>query len=463
MGDAGPGAGALARRLVAAGLAHPVPPPPGPGLAASVTAVVPVRDHAEGLDMLVAALLRRCAEVIVVDDGSTDATGEVAAAAGARVLRHGRSFGPAAARLAGAAAAGTALVLFCDADLRLPTGDWFGPLLGHLADPAVAAAAPRVASPVPPGSRASLLERYESARSPLDLGPRPAAVRPGARVSYVPSAALLIRRELAGFDAAMRYGEDVDLVWRLVAAGWSVRYEPSAVVHHQPRSDWPSWARQRFGYGSSAGPLAVRHPGPLRPAAAAAAAAVAALVIAAAPGAPAGGQAERALGAHAQAVGLARRLAHRKGAAGAVAAVTAGRGIVTAARLARRLAAAPHPRRLAWVMVLAGRRHALEAAADNVRRGWWPPLAASGPGRRVIVLAVLIPAVRDWWVGRPGVGLLPYVLLRFVDDVAYSAGVWWGCLRARTASPLLPATDVRGTRRAVGRRREADHRHGRRG
>ncbi|WP_307873634.1 MULTISPECIES: glycosyltransferase [unclassified Frankia] len=443
VGSAGPGAGALARRLVDAGLAWPVPPAQPEGRAATVTAVLPVRDGAAGLGVLVAALARRCAEVIVVDDGSTDATGAVAAAAGARVLRHEHPRGPAAARLTGAAAATNPLVLFCDADIQLPddlgtttghagagstatdptaTGPvgagqagWLGLLLGHLADPAVAAVAPRVASPVPVGERAGLLARYESARSPLDLGARPAAVRPGSRVSYVPTAMLLVRRELVGFDQGLRYGEDVDLVWRLVAAGWSVRYEPAAVVHHRPRADWFGWARQRFGYGSSAGPLAVRHAGPLRPARPAALAVVGAVAIAAAPAGPA-----------------------RRAVVGAVCVATAGRGVLTASRLARRLAAAPRPGRLAWVMVLAGRRYAVEAAADNIRRGWWPLLASSRAGRRVFAAAVVIPAGRDWWATRPPVGLGPYVLVRMLDDAAYSAGVWWGCVRARTARPLLP-------------------------
>jgi mycofactocin system glycosyltransferase len=400
-----------------------------------VTAVLPVRDHADGLGRLVGALAARCAEVIVVDDGSTDATGAAAAAAGARVLRHDRPLGPAAARLAGAAAATTPYVLFCDADMLppdsdpdldrgepgAPATDWLGLLLGHLADPAVAAVAPRVASPVPAGVRAGLLARYESARSPLDLGPRPAGVRPGSRISYVPSAMVLLRRELVRFDPAMRYGEDVDLVWRLVSAGWSVRYEPAAVAYHRPRADWAGWGRQRFGYGSSAGPLAARHPGPLRPTGQAAAAVAAALAIALPP---------------ASARGVAVRRRH---AVGLVAAITAGRGLLTAARLGRRLTAAPHPTRLAWVMVIAGRRYALAAAADNIRRGWWPALVPGRPGRRVLALAVVAPAARDWWVTRPGVGLLPYVLLRFADDAAYSLGVWWGCWQARTAGPLLPA------------------------
>ena len=58
--------------------------------------------------------------------------------------------------------------------------------------------------------------------------------RPLTRVAYVPTAALVVRRAAlgGGFDETMRYGEDVDLVWRLVEAGHRVRYEPAVQVAH---------------------------------------------------------------------------------------------------------------------------------------------------------------------------------------------------------------------------------------
>ena len=65
--------------------------------------------------------------------------------------------------------------------------------------------------------------------------PRPGLVRPLSRIPYVPSAALVVRRAALPdelFDPALRGGEDVDLVWRLVQAGWDVRYEPAATVGH---------------------------------------------------------------------------------------------------------------------------------------------------------------------------------------------------------------------------------------
>ena len=62
------------------------------------------------------------------------------------------------------------------------------------------------------------------------------------------------------FDPALRYGEDVDLVWRLEAAGWRIRYEPDVVVLHDERDR----IARRFWYGTSAAPLARRHPGKIR-------------------------------------------------------------------------------------------------------------------------------------------------------------------------------------------------------
>ena len=56
----------------------------------------------------------------------------------------------------------------------------------------------------------------------------------------MPTAALMIRTELLrkhqGFNESFRYGEDVDLVWRLLESNVVCRYEPSVVVSHSPRS-----------------------------------------------------------------------------------------------------------------------------------------------------------------------------------------------------------------------------------
>jgi mycofactocin glycosyltransferase len=309
-GRATPGAAGLAKRLVDNGLIHPLP---GDGAGEpKVTTIVPVLDGGERLAALVSALARE-GPVIVVDDGSRDGSAERAERAGARVLRHDSPRGPAAARNAGLAAAETELVAFLDADCEvapdrrhredaLPHADheaapgrdrrqdssldderdltavwrqgqvgrpddgsgfvpgWRRGLAGLLvADPELALVGPRVRSA--PGR--SALDRYEETGSPLDLGPDASLVAPSRRIAYLPAAALVGRREalleLGGFDESMRFGEDVDLVWRLLDAGHRVRYAPSRAVLHRPRPSVAAFARQRAGYGGSAPELVRRH------------------------------------------------------------------------------------------------------------------------------------------------------------------------------------------------------------
>jgi glycosyltransferase involved in cell wall biosynthesis len=83
-----------------------------------ITVVLPARNEAEGLQRTLPALRQALpgAEVIVVDDGSTDATAEVAAAHGARVLANPYAMGNGAAIKRGARAAGGEVIVFMDAD-----------------------------------------------------------------------------------------------------------------------------------------------------------------------------------------------------------------------------------------------------------------------------------------------------------------------------------------------------------
>ena len=74
--------------------------------------------------------------------------------------------------------------------------------------------------------------RYEQGHSPLDLGPEPGRIAPGTRLELragggASSSATEALRSIGGFDRTLRFGEDVDAVWRLVEAGWRCRYEPA--------------------------------------------------------------------------------------------------------------------------------------------------------------------------------------------------------------------------------------------
>ena len=360
---------------------------------ADVTVVVPVRDRPTDLARCLASL--GAARVLVVDDGSRDpaAIAAVAARHGAQLLVRPVNGGPAAARNTGLARAETDLVAFVDSDCVVPP-HWLDGLLTGLLDERVAVVAPRVVGAGGPGR----LARYEVRHGPLDLGAEAAPVRAGGRVGHVPAAVLLCRRDAlgVGFDEALRVGEDVDLIWRLVERGLQVRYEPDVVVAHRTRGSWRAAARQRHGYGRSAALLDHRHPGRVAPA---------------------------VLGPWAAPALLA--LALRR--PGVAVAVTVGSAVL----LRRRLPAGPG--RTLEAVRLAGSGPVRSAAGllDCAARAWLPvllPLAVvDRRARRLTALAVCLRLLRTG--GHP---------LRVLDDLAYATGVWRGAAEHRRPGVVLP-------------------------
>jgi mycofactocin glycosyltransferase len=404
-------AGGLVRPLLDAGLMHPVPSPDGP-VPADVTVVVPVRDRAGDLGRLLPQL-GRVGRVVVVDDGSGDASAEVAVAHGAEVVRRSRPGGPAAARNTGLGVVVSPLVAFIDSDVRLPDG-WLEALLPHFGDGTVAAVAPRVRGEVV--GRTDRLARYEVTRSPLDLGPHPGYVRPGNRVPFVPAAVLVVRtaaaRDLGGFDESLEVGEDVDFVWRLAAAGWRVRYEPAVSVFHPARLDLRSFLARRVDYGTSAALLHRRHPGSVAP-----------LRVspwsAAVWGAALAGWPRLAWGLGGWTVGRLSRALHGK---------------------------VDEALPVAWDVAGVGHLGMARLLASALARTWLPAaLVAMGIARqtrRPLLLLLALGPAADWLERRPPLGPPAYGLLHLADDAAYCVGVWQGCWRQRTLGPLQPTRFV---------------------
>lgn len=94
--------------------------------ASAVTIVIPAYNEVGSLPGVLhdlAGWLERGAEIIVVDDGSTDATARVAAQGGARVIRHRNNKGYGAALKAGIRAAEREIVVLFDADGQFDTAD----------------------------------------------------------------------------------------------------------------------------------------------------------------------------------------------------------------------------------------------------------------------------------------------------------------------------------------------------
>lgn len=402
----------LARRLQARGMAHlnwPHPQSatsPQPGF----SVVIPVRDDPDGLASTVASIdgghgLDGPSTLLIVDDGSSKPVtvdGERAT-----VIRRTISGGPGTARNDGQAQANAPIIVFIDAGVTAePTA--LAELCRAFADPDLMAVAPRVRSAPSP----HLVGRYDRWRSPLDMGSTRSLVGPGRKVAYVPSACLAVRsdafEQVGGFDPRLRYGEDVDLVWRLSKLG-HVGYLPAVEVEHQPRRHLRAMLEQRFRYGSAAGPLARRHGHqPLAPL-----------------------QASPSMIASQALIVAGRPLA--------ASGVVFGSGLV----LGRRLRPLPAPVARSVMLVARGHRSGALTGAAAMTRTWAPLLvaaAACGPtGRRLASIAGLSAMGRRLVDGpREPVPALVDLGVGLLDDLAYCAGLWQGAARAGTSDPLRP-------------------------
>lgn len=406
--------GLFVNRLLESGMADPVLESLPDLDPASVTVVVPAFGRPLALARLLTSIGKQH-RVIVVDDCSPDpaAIREVVEKHGARLVRLPSNSGPAQARNEGLKHVTTPYVAFADSDVVLHP-DTIPLLLKHFHDPSVALAGPRVLG-WDDGNGMNWIERYEEARSSLDLGTFPATVRPRSPVSWLPGAFLLARTDALGegFTAGSRVGEDVDLVWRLVEQGWRVRFEPEATVWHEHRQTIREWLSRKAFYGTSAHALSLRHPEAIAPAVFApwSVAVVAAL------------------------------LCQRKWSVPAAGAISAFAGW----QISKKLGRSKHPVRLAASLTARGALAAQTQTMALFVRHWWP-LAIAGSIfsrrlRRALVVACVVDAVWEYRRTRPQLDLVRFAVARRLDDLAYGTGVWSSALRGRSPRCLLP--DVR--------------------
>ncbi len=230
-----------------------------------LSVVICTRERPDDLERCLAALARQTVgplEIIVVDNApKTDRTRQVAERAGVRCIVEPRP-GLDRARNAGLAAARAGLVAYTDDD-AVPDPDWAEVLMGALADSKVGAAA-GIMLPLELETEAQrLFERYLGGEAGRRHAQRPRAFSPSfppASAGQVGAGANMIFRRAAldavgPFDEAFdggtltRSGGDTEMFSRLLAAGWTLLYEPRARVLHRHRRSRRELRAQLFGYG----------------------------------------------------------------------------------------------------------------------------------------------------------------------------------------------------------------------
>ena len=224
-----------------------------------VSVVICAYNAADTLDDCLAsldALTYPDTEVIVVNDGSRDAT---ATAAGrhpnVRVIEL-LNGGLGAARNAGLAAASGEIVAFTDADCRVDP-DWLTYLVQPmLVSEVVGAGGPNVIPRDDPWV-AQCVARAPGSPTHVMLDDRIAEHVPGCNMAFRRDALLAID----GFNPVyVRAGDDVDICWRLQAQGLRIGFAPAALVWHHHRARVQAYWRQQVGYGEGETWLDAHHP-----------------------------------------------------------------------------------------------------------------------------------------------------------------------------------------------------------
>ena len=230
--------------------------------ATGVSFVVPVHNGERWLDQVLTAMLAqrdgRPFEIIAVDDGSTDASASILArradAGEVRVLRAaGR--GAAAAMNQGIREAGQPIIGLIDQDVVLKPG-WMAAILEPLLEPGVGAVQGRFVT----DPQAPTVARVAG----MDLEQRYAAIGEGP-TSHVCTGNSAYRAEALGeaglFDESFGYGYDNDMSYRLIKAGYGLRFCPAAESIHRWRETVRGYLVQQYGQGYGRLDIVGKHPG----------------------------------------------------------------------------------------------------------------------------------------------------------------------------------------------------------
>jgi glycosyltransferase involved in cell wall biosynthesis len=196
-------------------------------------------------------------ELVVVDDGSTDATADIVRRYPAVVYIHQENAGPASARNHGARVSKGSTLFFTDSDC-CPERSWISKMMQGFAQEGVMVVAgsygiANVASRLARVIHEEIIFRHRVLMPEF----------PKAFGSYN----VAIRREVfeavGGFNAQYRRasGEDNDLSYKIIARGERIFFQRDACVDHYHQESLPRYLKEQFRHGVWRLRIYVDHPG----------------------------------------------------------------------------------------------------------------------------------------------------------------------------------------------------------
>jgi GT2 family glycosyltransferase len=216
--------------------------------APSVSIIIPTFNGASRiakcLDALTEHIAKRDAEIIVVDDGSTDSTSDVVQRySGVRLIAQANA-GPAAARNRGAAEARGSILLFTDDDC-VPASNWFDAMLSPFKNSEVVGSKGVYRTHQKPIVARFVQIEYEDRyrlMSKLDS------------IDFIDTYSAAFRRdcflEMGGYDMSfpVACAEDIELSYRMSARGWKMKFVPAAIVYHTHPDSLVSYLRKKYKF-----------------------------------------------------------------------------------------------------------------------------------------------------------------------------------------------------------------------
>jgi cellulose synthase/poly-beta-1,6-N-acetylglucosamine synthase-like glycosyltransferase len=215
-----------------------------------ISVIVPAYNAEETIESCIKALLnqsfpKKRYEVIVVDDGSTDKTCQVASKYPIRIVKQ-RHSGPAAARNFGARVARGEILLFTDSDC-IPSNNWIKNMVKPLENERIVG----VAGTYKTFNKEKIIARFAG----YEIEERHTKLRKEKFIDFVGTYSAAYRKKIfkkfGGFDTSfpIASGEDPELSFKISKSGLKLVFQPNAFVYHRHPDNLLKFLKQKFWRG----------------------------------------------------------------------------------------------------------------------------------------------------------------------------------------------------------------------